>query len=150
MLIIDMHKEYLKRVFNIKNLGDSLDLYVQSDTLLLADVFENFGNTYNTYELDPASFLSAPGLAWQAALKKTGIKLELFTDIDMLLVTEKVTRGGICHTIHRFVKANNKYMKKYDKNKASSYLMYFDANNLYGCSVSQKLSVDGFKWKKIC
>ena len=68
----------------------------------------------------------------------------------MLLMTEKGTRGGICHTIDRFAKANNKYLKKYDKSKESSYLVYLDANNLYGWAMSQKLPVDCFKWKKIC
>ena len=66
----------------------------------------------------------------------------------MLFMTEKGTRGGICHTIHRFSKANNKYMKKYDKNKESSYLMYLDAKDLCGLAMSQTLPVDGFKWKK--
>ena len=84
-----------------KNLGDCHDLYVQSDTLLLADVFEIFRNTcIKVYELDPAHFLSAPGLAWQACFKKTGAKLELLTDVDMLLMVEKGIRGGICHTIY--------------------------------------------------
>ena len=66
----------------------------------------------------------------------------------MLLIVEKGIRGGICHAIHRYVKANNKYMKDYDKNKESSYIQHLDANNLYGCGMSQKLPVDGFKWKK--
>ena len=63
------------------------------------------------------NFLSAPGLAWQAALKKTEVKWELLTDIDVLLMVEKGIKGGICHTIHRYTKANNKYMKDYDTNK---------------------------------
>ena len=74
----------------------------------------------------------APGLGWQAALKKTKIKLDLLTDIDMLLMIEKCIRGEICHAIHQYTKANNKYMKDYDKNKESLYLNYWDANNLYG------------------
>ena len=77
--------------------------------------------------------------------KKTGIELKLLTDIDMVLMVEKGIRGGICHAIHRYTKANNKYIKNYDKNKDSSYLMYLDANNLYGWVMSQKLPVDGFK-----
>ena len=90
--------------------------------------------------------MSAPGLAWQAYLKKTKAELELLTDIDMLLMVEKGTRGGICQTIHRYAKTNNKYMKNYNKDITSSYLMYLDANNLYGWAMSQKLPVNAFKW----
>ena len=108
-------------------------MYVQIDTLLLADVFENFRNMcLKMTELDPAKFLSAAGLAWQAASKKTKVKLDLLTNIDMLLMVEKGIRGGICHSIYRYAKANVKYMKGYDKNKESSYLKYCDVNNLYG------------------
>ena len=82
------------------------------------------------YELDPAHFSSAPRLAWQACFKKTGVKLELLTDIYMLLMVEKRIRGGICHAIHKYAKANNKYKKNYDKNIELSYLMYLDVNNL--------------------
>ena len=90
------HAQKVWKVFEIKNLGEYHDLYVQSDTLLLADVFENFRDRcIDTYELDPAHFLSAPGLAWQACLKKTGVKLELLTDNDMLMMIEKGIRGGI-------------------------------------------------------
>ena len=92
-------------------------------------------------------FLSAPALTWQACLKKTEVKLELITNINMLLMIEDGTRGGITHAIHRYAEANNKYMKNYDKNKESSCLMYLDTNNLCGWAMSQKLSVDGFKWK---
>ena len=98
------------------------------------------------YELDPVHFKSAPGLAWQVCLKKTKVELELLTDIDMLLMVEKGTRGGICQAIHRYAKANNKYMKNYDKNIESSYIEYLDANNLYGWAMSQKLPTNGFRW----
>ena len=95
-------------------------MYVHSDTLLLADVFENFRNKcIEIYQLDPAHFLSAPGLAWSACLKKTNVKLELLTDIDMLLMVEKGIRAGICRTIYRCAKANNKYMKNCDKDMES-------------------------------
>ena len=145
------HANKVFKEFRLKNLGDYHDLYVQSDTLLLADVFENFRNKcIEVYELDPAHFLSAFGLEWQACLKKTEVKLELLTNIDMLLMTEIGIRGGICHAIHRYAEANNKCMKNYDKNKESSFIEYLDANNLYGWAMSQKLLVDGFKWKKIC
>ena len=131
---------------NNKNLGNYHDLHVQSDTLLLADVFENFRNKcIEIYELDPAHFLSASGLAWQACLKKTEVRLELLTENDMLFMVEKGVRGGICHATYRYAKANNKYMKNYDKNKESSYIQHLDANNLYGWAMSQKLPVDDFK-----
>ena len=106
------HGNNVFKEFKLKNLGEYHDLYVQSDTLLLADVFENFRNMcIKVYELDPAHFLSLPGLAWQAFLKKTNVKLELLTDYDILLMVEERIRGGICHSIHRYAKANNKYMK---------------------------------------
>ena len=89
--------------FKLNNLGDYHDLYVQSDTLLLADVFENFRKAcIETYELDPAHFISLPGLAWQACLKKkTGVDLELLTVYDMLLMINEGIRGGICRAVHR-------------------------------------------------
>ena len=141
------HGNNVFKRFKLKNLGEYHDLCVQSDTLLLADVFENFRNTcIKVYELDPAHFLSLPGLTWQACLKKTNIKLELLTDYDMLLMVEEGIRGGICHSVHIHARANNKYMKNYDENKESSYIQYLDANNLYGWAMSQKLPVNGFKW----
>ena len=113
--------------FNIKNLAEYHDLYVQSDTILLADIFESFRNLcLNTHKLDPAYFLSLPGLAWQACLKHSGIKLELISDIDMLLMLEEGIRGGVCHSVFRHAKANNKYMKDYDENKESYFLIYTD------------------------
>ena len=83
------------------------------------------------YELDPAHVLSAPGLAWQACLKKAGVKLELSANNDMLVMVKEGIRGGKYHAIHRYTKANNKYMKNYNKNTESSYLMYVDGNHLY-------------------
>ena len=150
--ISDADYEHVKKVwetFEIKNLGEYHDLYVQCDTFLLADVFENFRNKcIEIYELDPAHFLSAPGLAWQACLKKTKVNLELLTNSDMLLMVEKGIRGGICQAIHSYAKANNKYMKNYKKDIISSYLMHLDANNLYGWAMSQKLPANGFEWVK--
>ena len=127
------HVQKVRDVFKIKNRGVYHNLYVQSDTLFIADVFENFRDKcIKIYELDPAHFLSAPGLAWQACLKKTDVELELLTDIDMLLMVEKGIREGICQAIYRYAKANNKYMNNYDKIKITSYLMYLDANALCG------------------
>ena len=106
----------------MKNFGKYHNLYAQSDTLLLSDVFENFRNMcLNEYGLDPANFVTAAGLAWQACLKESKVELELLTDIDMLLIAEKGIRGGICQATHRHAKANNKYMKNYDKSTASSF-----------------------------
>ena len=127
--ITDIDYRHAKRVFknlNIKNLGGYHDLYVQSDTLLLlADVFENFRNKcIEIYELDSAHFLCAPGLVWQACLRKAEVKLEFLTKNNMLLMVEKGIRGGICHAIHRYAHAihryaepNNKHMKNDDKYK---------------------------------
>ena len=141
------HGNNVFKRFKLENLGDYHDLYVQSYTLLLADVFENFRDMcIKEYELDPAHFLSLPGLAWQACLKKTNIELELLTNYDMLLMVEEGIRGGICHSIHRYAKANNKYMKNYNNNEESSYIQYLDSNNLYGWVMSKKLPVKGFKW----
>ena len=135
------HANNVFKVFKLEHLGNYHDLYVQSDTLLLADVFNNFRvMCIKEYELDPAHLLSLPGLAWQECLKKTNIELELLTDYDMLLMVEEGIRGGICHSIHRYAKANNKYMKNYNNNEESSYIQYLDANNLYGWAMSKKLN----------
>ena len=141
------HANNVFEKFNLNNLGDYHDLYVRSDTLLLANIFENFRNVcLNNYELDPAYFISLPGLAWQACLKKNNVELELITDYDMLLMIEDGIRGGICQAIKRYAKANNKYMNDYNKNKESSYIQYLDANDLYGMAMSEKLPIKGFKW----
>ena len=106
-MIIEIQK-YIYKEFKINKLDNYHDLYV-SDTLLLGDVFEHIGNKFfEIYDFHPAHFLSGPELVWQASLKKTGIKLELLTDADTLLMAEKGIRGGICHLIHRYAKANNK------------------------------------------
>ena len=114
--ITDADYAHAKRVcknFEIKNLGGYHDLYLQSNTLLLADVFENCRNMcLEIYELDPAKFLSAPGLAWQAAFKKTKVKLDLLSDINMKFLVKKSIKGGICHSIYQKLIA--KYMKDYD------------------------------------
>ena len=151
--ITDTDYRHANKVFKelkLKNLGDYHDLYVQSDTLLLADVFESFKSMcIKVYELDSAHFLTAPGLAWQGCLKKTEVELELLTETYMLLMVKEGIRGGVCHAIHRYAKANNKYMRNYDEKEGSSYIQYLDANNMaYGWAMSQKLPVRGFKWEK--
>ena len=122
-------------------------MHVQSNLLLLAAVFENFRNMCLEIQgLDPAKFLSAARLAWQAGLKKTKVKLDLLTDIDMFLMVEKGIRGRACHSIYQYEKGNGKCLKDYNKNRESSYLQYCDVNNLYGCAMLQKLPVKNFKW----
>ena len=139
------HAVNVWNTFNISNLGEYHDLHVKLDTALLADVFENFRDKHIEIDkLDPAHFLTTPGLSLEACLKKIGVKLELLTDENMFLTYEEGIRGGICNKVHSYVEAN-KYMKNYDKNKKSSFLMYVDANNLYGWAMSKKLPVDGFK-----
>ena len=111
-----LHAQKVWEEFEIRNLGEYHDLYVQTDTSLLADVYEKFRDKcIEIYGLDPSYFLSAPGLAWQACLKKTNVNLESLTDVNMLLMIESGIRGGMCQSIHRYAKANNKYMNNYDK-----------------------------------
>ena len=123
-------------------------MYVQSDTFLLSAVFENFRSMCtNIYEFDTENCYSGPGLAWTAVLKCTKVKLDLLTDIDMLLMLEKGISGGICHSISRYAKANNKYMKGHDM-KETYYVQYWDVNNLYGWAILHKLPANNFDWIK--
>ena len=141
------HAQDVWNTFRMKNMGEYHDLYLKSDKLLLTDVFENFRETCLTnYGLDPPHYVSSPGLAWDAMLKMTKINLDLITDIDMQLLIERGSRGGISSITHRRAEANNKYMKDYDRNQKSSYIMYLDANNLYGGAMRKPLPYGGFKW----
>ena len=141
------HAQNVWNTFSLKNMGEYHNLYLKSDILLLADVFENFRKTcLQYYKLDPCHYFTSPGLSWDAMLKMTDIKLELMTDIDMFQFIEKGMRGGISYIANRYGKANNKYMKTYDEKAPSKYIMYLDANNLYGWAMSQYLPTGGFKW----
>ncbi|CAH3172567.1 unnamed protein product [Porites lobata] len=133
-------------ILNCKTIRDYHDLYLKSDVLLLADVFENFRKTcMKHYNLDPAYYYTSPGLAWDACLKTTGQQLQLLDDYDMLMMFERGIRGGITHISKRYAEANNKYMKTYDPQKPSTYIQYLDANNLYGWAMSQSLPTHGFE-----
>ena len=134
--------------FKMKTFKEYHELYNVTDVLLLADVFENFRDIcLKIYGLDPVYYFTSPGLAWDACLKMTNIDLELLSDPNMLLMFEKGIRGGISIISNKYGEANNKYMRKgFNKNKPSKYLMYLDANNLYGCAMSMKLPTHGFKW----
>ncbi|XP_057290716.1 uncharacterized protein LOC130613378 [Hydractinia symbiolongicarpus] len=126
------------------NMGDYPNMYLVADVLLLTDIFQGFrGVCQENYKLDLAPFYSAPGLAWKAALKYMGIKL---TDPDILLMFEKGVRGGITQAVHRYAKANNKYMgDQYDPEFELSYLQYLNANNLYDWAMRQDLPTHEFK-----
>ena len=146
--------EHAKRVwkaFGINDIGEYHNLYLKTDVILLNNVFKAFRSTcLEHYKLDPAHFYTSPGLAWQACLKKTGVKLELLTDPDMLLMFELGIRGGISQAVHRYARANNKYMgDKFVPKECTSFLQYLDANSLYGWAMSQLLPTGVFRWVNV-
>ena len=144
----NQHAQRVWKEFGIRDLGDYHDLYLRTDVVLPVNVFDAFRDTcLSHYTLDPAHFYTSPGLAWCACLKRTGIKLELLTDPDMLLMFERGIRGGIIQPVRKYASANNGYMgdRFYPKSE-SSYLQYLDANNLYGWAMSRPLPTGGFKW----
>ena len=142
------HAQKVWKTFDMKTMRDYHNLYNKTDVLLLADVFENFRKVCKkNYDLDPCWYYTAPGLSWDACLKLTKIKLELLTDPDMLLMFEKGIRGGISMISTRHGKANNKYMgERFGINELVKYIIYLDANNLYGYAMCKKLPTGGFKW----
>ena len=141
------HAQNVWNTFKLQSMGEYHDLYLKSDILLIADVFENFRKTcIQYYKLDPCHYFTSPGLSWDAMLKMTDIKLELMVDIDMFQFIEKGMRGGTSYIANRYGEANNKYMKNYDDKIPSKYIMYLDANNLYGWAMSQYLPTGSFEW----
>ena len=145
------HAKKVWETFEMKNLEDYHNLYNRVDVLLLTYVLENFRDIcIKNYKLDPAHYYTAPGLAWDAALKVTKVKLELLSDMDMLLMVEKGIRGGVSMISNRYGKANNKYMSdKFDDKEPSKCITYLDANNLCGWAMSKPLPTHGFKWMKV-
>ncbi|XP_039303155.1 uncharacterized protein LOC120357221 [Solenopsis invicta] len=130
------HAENVWQRFAIETLGEYSDIYLKTDVLLLADIFEQFRDkSMQSYGLDPAHYYTLPGYTWDAMLKKTGIRFELLTDIEKLLFVERGIRGGLSQcsiSSSRYAQANNKYTKSYDPSKPSTYCEYYDVNNLYG------------------
>ena len=149
--ITDEEFEFAQKIFKLfecKTLRDYHDLYLKSDVLLLADIFQNFRHlSLDIYGLDPAHYYTLPSLSFDALLKYTGIELELLTDSEIYQFFEAGIRGGVASINHRQVEANNKYMEdRYDPSKDSSYILYLDMNNLYGYAMSQSLPVKNFTW----
>ena len=150
----DEDYEHANRVWKesgLKDLGEYHDLYLKTDVILLANIFEAIRKVcLKNYGLDPAHFYTAPGLAWKACLKKTRIRLELLLDPDMLLMFERGIRGGITQSVNRWAKANNPYMgSEFVPYKPTRYLQYLDADNIYGWAMPQPLPTSGFKWVDI-
>ncbi|XP_074026944.1 uncharacterized protein isoform X2 [Leptinotarsa decemlineata] len=133
---------------NISNLGEYVDIYMKTDVLLLADVFERFRTCIlESHGLDPAHYYTLPGYTWDCMLKHTKQQLELLTDQDMFLFVERGIRGGLSQVCSkRRAHANNKYLPNYDSSKPSTYQMYYDVNNQYGWAMSQYLPYGGFEW----
>ena len=153
------HAKNVYKTFKCKSLLDYHNIYLASDVLLLADIWESFREVcYNMYKLDPCYYLTAPGLSWDAMMYHTQLdfnkrfnkdfELELLTDPNMYLFVESGIRGGLSQVSKRYAKANNKYMSDYDKQKMDEYILYLDANNLYGYSMLQHLPMKNFKWNK--
>lgn len=134
-------------LFECQTLGQYSDVYVQSDVLLLADVFENFRDIcMENYKLDPAHFYTSPGLSWEAMLRMTGVTLELLTDVDMLHFFKRGIRGGVSMCTKRKEVANNEHLPNFDPSQEKKYILYLDATNLYGYAMSFKLPWGNFTW----
>ncbi|CAH0547067.1 unnamed protein product [Brassicogethes aeneus] len=143
------HAQHIWREFGCQNLGEYSDLYLKTDSLLLADVFEQFRNSsFKTYRLDPAHYYTLPEYTWDCMLKYTQCPLQILKDVDMILFIEKAIRGGVSQCCNRYSEANNKYMTNFNPSKPSKYLLYFNVNALYSWGMSQYLPYDGFEWVK--
>ena len=142
------HAQNVWETFEMETPQNYHDLYLKTDVLLHADVFENFRDVcQENYGLDPAWYYTAQGLAWDAALEVTKVELELLADPDMLLMIEKGIRGGVSMISTRYGEANNPYMgDSYDPNQPTKYISYLDANNLYGWAMCKALPTYGLEW----
>ena len=145
--IIDAEYEFAQTIwsnFRCATLGDYSDLYLKTDVLLLADIFENFRDICkNLYGLDPVHYCTSASLTWDAMLKYTDVRIRLLADINMLMLVEKGVRGGISQCSLRYCRSNNRYFpQQFDGTQPSTFLMYFDVNNLYGYAMMESLSVN--------
>ena len=142
------HAKTVWAEFNLKTMEEFHNVYLKSDVLFLADVFESFRKSaFETYGLDPAHFFTIPGFSFSACLKYTDVKLELLTDENILLKLEGAIRGGVSSIMKRYSRANNKYMgANYNPEEPSTYILYLDCNNLYGCSLSDYLPTGGLRF----
>ena len=144
------HLQKIWREFECQTLGDFHDIYLHVDVLLLASVSENFrAVSYKNFKLDPFHHYSAPGLSWAAALKTTFAKVDLLTDVDMLMMVEQGIRGGLTVVSKRYCEANNPNVPNYDPTKEQNHIVYFDVNNLYGHAMSQPLPYCDFQWIEV-
>lgn len=140
------HAKKVWSIFNIKNLGEYTELYLKSDVILLADIFEKFRKAcMENYKLDPAFYITAPSLSFDAMLLKTKVQLELINDLEIYRMIQSGIRGGICLCSNRYAKANNKYLPNYDSSRAVNHLLYIDCNNLYGYAMCSYLPCSDFK-----
>ena len=133
--------------FHCKTFCDYLEIYLLADVLLLADVFENFrSNCLKDYSIDPVYYFSAPHFTFDAFLFKSQVVLQLFTDVNHYLFVMKGIRGGLSMVSKRYAKANNEYVGNFNPGKIRTFLIDFDANNLYGKAMKDFLPHSGFRW----
>ena len=142
-----MFGQKLWNKFDLENIGQLHDLYMDTDVMLLADMFETFRkNTLDKYKLDPAHFMTAPSLSWSACLKLTKVKLERLTDPDMSMFIDMSLIGGYSWVTNPFEKANHPQCTDYNRMLPLMWIFYMDANNLYGYAMRQYLPTGGFEW----
>lgn len=141
------HAQTVWNEFNITNMGEYTDLYLKTDVLLLSDIFQKFRKTCKQhYNLDPAFYVTAPSLSFDAMLLKTGVQLELVSDLSIVRMIQSGIRGGLCMCSYRYAKANHKYMPDYDTSKQQCFISYIDCCNLYGFSMCQHLPYSSFRF----
>jgi len=143
------HAQKVWNEFGCKNLGEYHDIYLKLDVLLLTDVWTEFRKvSMESDRLDPSHYTSLPALSWDSMLKMTGVKIELFTDMDMHDFIEKAKRGGLSMAVHRYFQANNPKMgEAFNPSKPTSWISYVDATNLYGWGMSEYLPIGDYKWE---